>query len=175
MLAVGLEMLEGAHVVQAVGELDQDDADVVDHGEHHLAEVLGLLLFAGGEIDLADLGDAFDDVSDLLAEFFANVDDGDRGVFDGVVEKSGGDGDRVHFHFGENEGDFERMNQVRLAGGASLAFMVFQGIVVGFLDDGEIVLRAVLLHPLHQVAKLGEREGSSSDLLAQARHVRLYP
>ena len=173
MLAVGLQMLEGAHVVQAVGELDEDDADVVDHGEHHLAQVLGLLLLAGGEVDLADLGDAFDDMSDLLAEFLANVDDGDGGVLDRIVEKSGGDGDRVHFHFGENQSNFERMNQVRLAGGAGLAFVMLQGIVVGFLDDGEIVLRTVLLHPLHQVAKLGEREGSGSDLLAQARHVRL--
>ena len=81
-LAIGLEVLEGAHVVQAVGELDEHHADVVDHGEHHLAQVFGLRFFARGEIYFADLGYAFDDVRDLLAEFFADVDDGDRGVFD---------------------------------------------------------------------------------------------
>src|SRR6202043_3548203 len=97
-LAVGLEMLQGAHVVQAVGEFDEHHADVIDHGQHHLAQVFGLGFFAGGEVNLADLGNAFDDVCDLLAEFLANVDDGDGGVFDGVVQKSGGDGDRVHFH-----------------------------------------------------------------------------
>ena len=70
-------MFQGAHIVQAIGQFDQDDADVVDHGEHHLAQVFCLLLFAGGEVDLADLGDAFYDVRDLLAEFFADVDDGD--------------------------------------------------------------------------------------------------
>src|ERR1022692_4316803 len=53
--------------------------------------------------------------------------------------------------------------------------MMFQGVVVGLLDDGQIVLRTVLLHPLNQVAELGQREGSSSDLLAQARHEGLYP
>ena len=35
-----------AHVVQAVGELDQDDPDVRGHRDHHLAVVLGLRLVA---------------------------------------------------------------------------------------------------------------------------------
>ena len=35
---------EGAHVVQAVGELDEDDADVLGHRQEHLPDVLGLLL-----------------------------------------------------------------------------------------------------------------------------------
>jgi hypothetical protein len=77
VLAIGLEVLEGAHVVQAVGEFDEHYADVVDHGEHHLAQVLGLGLLAGGEVDFADFGDALDDVGHLFAEFFADVDDGD--------------------------------------------------------------------------------------------------
>ena len=128
-------MLERAHVVQAVGELDEDDADVVDHGQHHLAQVFGLLLFAGGEVDFADLGDAFDDVGDLLAEFLADFDDRDRGVFDRIVQQAGGDGDRIHLHVGEDVGDFERMHQVGLAGGAGLAGVMLLGIVVGFFDE----------------------------------------
>ena len=166
VLALGLEMFERPHVVQAVGQLDQHDADVVDHREHHLAQVFGLLLFARGEVDLADLGDAFDDVRDLLAELLANVDNRDRGVFDRIVQQSGGDGDRIHLHFGEHQRNFEGMHQVGLARGAGLAFMMLQRVIVGLLDDGEIVVRTVLLHPLHQVAELGQREGSGSDLLA---------
>src|SRR5580658_8230854 len=122
VLAIRLQVFERAHVVQAVGQLDQNHTDVVDHGQHHLAQVFGLLLLARGEVNFADLGDAFDDVGNLLAE------------------------------------------------SPALAFMMFQGVVVGLLDDGEIVLRAVLLHALHQVAKLGKRKGSGRDLLAQARH-----
>ena len=37
LLAVWLKMLERAHVVQTVGKLDENDANVIDHGEHHLA------------------------------------------------------------------------------------------------------------------------------------------
>ena len=96
------EELQGAHVVQAVGQLDEDDADVVHHGQHHLAHVLGLRLFRRGEVDLADLGDAFDDVRDLLAKLGLDLVDGDRGVFDRVVQQAGGDGRGVQLHLGQH-------------------------------------------------------------------------
>ena len=73
LLLLGLQVLERAHVVQAVGELDDDDANVGDHGEQHLADVLGLVVFAVGELDLVELGDAFDDVRDLLAEALGDL------------------------------------------------------------------------------------------------------
>ena len=76
-MALGLKVLERAHVVQAVRQFDQHDANVVHHGQHHLAQVFGLLLLARGEVDLADLGDAFDDVRDLFAEFLADVNNRD--------------------------------------------------------------------------------------------------
>ena len=103
-------MLQGAHVVEAVGELDDDDADVGDHGEEHLADVLGLMVFAVGELDFVELGDAFDDVGDLLAEALFDLFGGDVGVFDGVVQQAGGDGGGVHLELGEDEGDLERMD-----------------------------------------------------------------
>ena len=108
-------MFERAHVVQAVGQFDEHHADVIDHGQHHLAQVLGLLLLARGEVNFADLGDALDDVGHLFAEFLADVDDGDRGVFDRVVQQAGGNGDRVHLHLGEDERDFQRMDEIGLA------------------------------------------------------------
>ena len=142
-LALGRQMLQRAHVVQAVGQLDEHDADVVDHGQHHLADALGLGLFAGGKIDFADLGDALDDVRDLLAEFRANVVDGDRGVFDGVVQQAGGDSGGVETHVGQHGGHFQRMHQVGLARGAGLALVMARGEVVGLLDQSKIVVRAV--------------------------------
>jgi urocanate hydratase len=38
--------VQRAHVVQPVGELDEDDADVLRHREQHLAETLGLRVLA---------------------------------------------------------------------------------------------------------------------------------
>ena len=99
-------MLQRAHVVQAIGEFDQDDSDVVDHRQHHLAKILGLLLLAGGEIYSADFGDALDDMRYLFSELLANVDDGDRGVFDGIVQQARGYGNGIHAHVGQHASDF---------------------------------------------------------------------
>jgi hypothetical protein len=63
------------------------------------------------------------------------------------------------------------MNEVRFARGAGLAFVMFQGVIVGFLDNGEVVLRAAFLKPPHQLAELGERESGGRYLLAETRHV----
>ena len=60
--------VERAHVVQPVGELDQDDAHVARHREQHLAEALGLRFLARGELDLVELGHAVDHVGHRLAE-----------------------------------------------------------------------------------------------------------
>jgi hypothetical protein len=79
--------LDRAHVVQAVGELDQDDPDVGGHRDHHLAVVLGLRLVAGLEGDAGQLGDAVDEPGDLLAEALAHLLDRRRGVLDGVVQQ----------------------------------------------------------------------------------------
>ena len=40
----GRHGFERLHVVQTIGELHEDDADVLDHRQHHLAETLGLRL-----------------------------------------------------------------------------------------------------------------------------------
>ena len=62
------EELQRAHVVQPVGELDQDHPQVGDHRQEHLAERLGLLLFLRDVGVAGDLGDAVDQLGDLVAE-----------------------------------------------------------------------------------------------------------
>ena len=58
---------ERPHVVKPVGQFDDDDADIVDHREQHLAIALSLPVFRGGEVDLAEFGDAVDAVRDFRA------------------------------------------------------------------------------------------------------------
>ena len=147
---LGGQMLQGAHVVEAVGELDDDDADVGDHGEEHLADVLGLVIFAVGELDFVELGDAFDDVCDLLAEALFDLFGGDVGVFDGVVQETGGNGGGVHLELSEDEGDLEGMDGVGLARGALLTFVLLEAEGPGFADDFEVVPRAVFVHLVEQ-------------------------
>jgi hypothetical protein len=70
LLLDGRKEFQGAHVVEAVCELDQDDANVVDHGEKHFADVFGLARFRSHHVQAADLGDTFNEVSNFRAETF---------------------------------------------------------------------------------------------------------
>ena len=155
------ETAEGAHVVQAVGQLDDDDADVVDHRQQHLAEALGLPVFGGEEVELAQLGDAVDAARHFLAEAFPDLVEGDAGVFHDVVQQAGLDADHIHAHVGQDVGDHERMHHVRLAGVAQLAFVMFGGEAEGFFDRGEIVFGAVFANLGFQFDERAARSGQA--------------
>ena len=109
------EVLDRAQVVEAVGELDQDDAHVLGHRHDHLPVVLGLRLLAGLELDARQLRDAVDELGDLVAELLAQRLELDAGVLDDVVEERGGDGLLVEAQAGEDRGDADGMRDEGLA------------------------------------------------------------
>jgi hypothetical protein len=81
------EVGERPHVVQPVGQLDDDDADVLRHRDDHLAVVLGLVLLARGELDLRQLRDAVDQQPHVVTEAGADVVARDVRVLDHVVQQ----------------------------------------------------------------------------------------
>ena len=85
----------GAHVVAAVGQFDQDHANIACHGQQHFAERLGLVFFAGVEFEFVELGQAIDQLSDLDTKSLDQIDFGDATVFHRVVQQCGGKGLRV--------------------------------------------------------------------------------
>jgi hypothetical protein len=126
------------HVVEAVAQLHQDDADVARHRQQHLAEVLGLLLLLGRPRQLAELGDAVDQERDLLAEQLLELLDRRRGVLDAVVEEPRAHARHVELELGDEVGDRQRVGDVGIARAAGLAFVGLGGEVVGAADDVEI-------------------------------------
>ena len=112
---------ERAHVVQAVGELDQHDAHVARHGEQHLAEVLGLRVLGRLELDAVELGDAVDQLRHRLAEGVGDLVLGDRGVLGHVVQQRGHQRLAVEVPVGQDLGHREGVRDVRVAGLARLA------------------------------------------------------
>ena len=66
--ALGGVPVDRAHVVEPVTELDEHHAHVLGHGHEHLADVLGLVRLGAAHVDLAELGDAVDELRDLVAE-----------------------------------------------------------------------------------------------------------
>ena len=81
--------------MEPVGELDEDDADVLGHGQEHLADVLGLLLLVGAGAELGQLGDAVHEVRHLGAEALLDGLERVLGVLGHVVEQRRLDRDRI--------------------------------------------------------------------------------
>ena len=145
------EVVQRAHVVQPVGELHQDDPDVVDHRQQHLAEALGLALLARGELQRRQLGDAFDDVRHLLAEQLPHLLDGVRRVLDDVVEQPGRNRDDIEPHVGQDVGDLERVHEIGLPGSTHLPLVLVGREHVGPPEQLGVGVRIGRAHLLEEV------------------------
>ncbi len=117
-----------AHVVQAVGELDEHHAHVLGHGQQHLAQALGLgmLVARAGRLALEFLdhlhpGHAVDEAGDGRAEFVFQVIERDAAVLHHVVQDRRRQRLVIETEIGEYSGHRQRMLDIGLARGALLA------------------------------------------------------
>ena len=101
-LVLRRDVMERAHVVQPVGELDQQHADVVAEREQELAQILGGALVLRLRLDLAELGDAVDQARDVLAEQLLDFLGRGERILDRVVEDGGDDRLVVELEVGED-------------------------------------------------------------------------
>ena len=85
ILFVGRLRLQGAHIVQTVAYLDEDDADVFAHGEQQFLEVLCLGRGLFTEDAAANLGQTVHNLGYLRTEDVLNVLGGIVGIFHHVV------------------------------------------------------------------------------------------
>ena len=162
------ERAKRSHVVQSIGELDDDHAHLRGHGEEHLLQVISLdvrrrrlgriggelgALFADARRHLAHLGLALDDASHGGAESILDGLEGDRvRVLDGVVKEPRDDGLVVHVLVGEYTRDRDGMGHEGLARFASLAVVRVEGDLgrrvhlraLEVVEVGELVRDAVV-------------------------------
>ena len=142
--------VERAHVVQAVGQLDEDHAQVARHRQHHLAEALGGGFLAVAELQLVELGDAVHQFGHGGAEAGLDLAAGQRGVFQRVVQDGGAQGFGVQPQVGQDAGHGHGMGDVGLAALAGLAFVGAGAHFVGLADQLHLVRRQVVGQPFLQ-------------------------
>jgi hypothetical protein len=144
-------VVERAHIVQPIGELDQQYPHVVGDRQQELAQILRLLGFLGDEVELLELGQALDQRADIRAEHLVDLGAGGGGVLDGVVQERRRDGRVVELEIGEDRGDLERMGKIGIAGGAPLLTVRLHGVDVGPVEQRFAGIRVVAPDPLDQV------------------------
>ena len=154
---------ERAHVVQPVGQLDQQNAPVVSHGDEHLANGRRLLCLLGVELEAVQLGHPVDNAGHPLAEVLLNGLEREPGVLDGVVQQGGGHGLRIEPQLGHDRRHGDRVRDVGLARAPELALVRPGGGPTRRHDHGRVVLGAV-------AGELGQEGGQQ---VAQDRHACL--
>jgi hypothetical protein len=137
--------------VEPVGELDEDDPDVLRHRQQHLPDVLGLLLFVAVGRELRQLGDAVDHVGDLGPEPLLEVLQAELRVLRHVVEECGLDREGIDAQLGRDLGRGDRVGHVRLAGRTHLTLVGLDRQVERLADRREVGLRVMARDRVEQV------------------------
>ena len=70
MLLVHRHILHGAHIVQAVGQLNHNNADILCHGKEHFAVIFNLLVLFADVFYFTQLGNTVNKVGNLSAKHF---------------------------------------------------------------------------------------------------------
>ena len=128
------------HVMQAVGKLNDNDADVLGHGEEHLAQREGLLLVHAVDFDVGELGHAIDELGYRIAKQAGHIGKRGLGILDGIVQQRGAHHIAVHLEIGQNDGHLDGMVNVHLARAALLVAVLLGGKAVGLLHLRKVVL-----------------------------------
>jgi hypothetical protein len=145
-----LDVVQRLHVVQAVGELDEQHADIGRHGQHQLAEILRMLGMVRLQLDAGELGDAVDEARHFLAEELLDLLQGRVRVLDRIVEQAGDDGSAVELHARQQLGDAQGMGEVGIARGPALGAMGLHGEDISAIQRVLIGRGIIGLYPLDQ-------------------------
>ena len=163
---------QGAHVMEPVSKLDEDDPDVLGHRQQHLLQIGRLVLGLGGEVEAGQLADPIHQFGDLLVKEGRHRLAGVTGILDDVVQDGRHQAFVIHAHPSQDAGHRHRMLDVGLTAFPHLAGMglgaeligavdltnLFRG-QVGFEIDAEVFdLEARLFHR-RQFGDRGQRGG----------------
>ena len=150
------EMLKRQRVVEPVREFDDDDADVLRHGDQHLAVAFRLPDLGVRAVDLRQLRDAVHELGDVLPEVLVNLLERRRGILHGIVQQAGAYRFGVLAQLRQNARHFQRMGDVGLPGNPGLPLVDFRRKNIGLGEQRRAVGR-ILLDQIDDVHDPGGR------------------
>ncbi len=143
--------MKRAHIVQAVRQLHQKDADIRDDGEQKLAQIFRLGCLLDHKVKLFELGEAGDQLRDVMTEQTFDLLAGYARILDHIMKQGSDDGRGVDLQIRQDGGDFERVCEIGIAGRARLIAMRLHGVDIGLVQDVFIDIGIVARHPFHEL------------------------
>ena len=124
--------------METVGKLDENDPDVVRHGQEHLAEIFRLALLFGLEVYFADLGNTVNEIGHFRAENSFQLLMGGKSILHRVMEQAGYHRCHVKLEIRQYPRHFHGMDQVRFSGQAGLPLMDFGAKDIRLADQVQV-------------------------------------
>ncbi len=172
-----LHEMQGAHVVQAVRQLDQQHPHIARNGQDELAKVLSLTCMLGLEFQPRKLGHALNKNGDLLAEHIRDVVPGGRGILDHIVQQGGDDRRCIQPIMRQDACHLDRMGKIGIARGPQLRAMHLHRIDIGLVQQGLVRRRVIGPDRLDQLELAHDRrafgfgpEGRGRSIQHNRRH-----
>ena len=152
-LPITAQVLEGAHVVQPIDELDEDHPHIVHRGQEQTPEVLGFGRLAArvAALVVGHLGQRHHQPGHLWPELDLQLLGGGFGVLENVMEQTGGYGLLVELHLGQDPGNGQRVGEIGLARTPDLALVPVSTKDVRVAQKILVQIRSVSLHPAEDV------------------------
>ena len=138
-LLVLAQMLESAHIMQAVSQFNQNHADILRHGHKHLAVVFRQLLFVGLVLDLPELGHPIDDHAHIMTKFTLKIIQGRVRIFHDIMQKAAGNRHSIQFQLSKDSCHLNRVNNIRLTRLTELTTMAINCIDQSLLHKSNIL------------------------------------
>ena len=123
--------VDGTHIMKAVRKFYDDYSNVFRHSDHHFSDVFRLSFLFGNKFDLAEFGNAVDHCRNVIAEFFSDLFESNRGILNHVVKKRRTYSIGIHTELNNSKRRSDRMDDIRFSGGAFLFKVCASGKGVG--------------------------------------------
>ena len=138
--------------MQTVGEFDDDNANILRHGDEHTPIVFLLLQLFGLKLHAGQLRHAVHQHGDFLAKLAANIVDGVYSVFHHVMQKCRTNRHVPQVHLGEDIGDVQRVNDISLPALAGLPKVRSLRQVVGVFNQPRVCMGLIGKHRCYYIA-----------------------
>ena len=144
------DVMQRAHVVQPVGQLDQQHPQILAHCQEEFAQVFGGALLLAHRLDLRQLGHAIDQPGDIGAEQALHLIDGGQRVFHRVVQQGGDDRVGIELQLGHQARHLYRMAEIGVTTGAFLRAVLLHGVDIGAVQQALIRIRIIGKHAFNK-------------------------